>query len=235
MAHPPPPPPLSQNRLLAQVSGDTARRLLPQLEYIALPLGQVLQELGSPVRAVYFPTSAIVSLLHIMQNGASSEVATVGREGMIGTALVLDRDESANRVVVQSAGHGYRLPGYALRDACQQDVAFQRQLLHYVQLVLSQTAQTAICNRHHSLEQQFCRWLLHCADRLGSGELVLTQELIANLLGARRESISEVASNAQRAGLIRYHRGKITLLDREGLAARACECYAVVKQSLGLD
>ncbi|HEY3431079.1 MAG TPA: Crp/Fnr family transcriptional regulator [Rhodocyclaceae bacterium] len=222
----------NQNRLLAVLPDEDYRHLIPQLELMPLPLGLVLQEPGALIRYAYFPTTAIISLLHVMQSGASSEVATVGREGLIGTALYLGNDTAPNRAIVQSAGHGYRLPGQTLREEFQNNGPWQALLLRYTQSLLTQTAQTAVCNRHHSLDQQFCRWLLHCLDRQNSNDLVLTQELIANLLGVRREGISEAASNAQKAGLIKYQRGKVTVLDRAGLEVKACECYKVIRMAM---
>jgi CRP-like cAMP-binding protein len=195
-----------------------------------LPLGHVLYESGHELRHVYFPTDSIVSLLYVMLDGASAEVAVVGNEGIIGIALFMGGETMPNRAVVQSAGHAYRLPGQLLKQAFQDSIALQHLLLRYTQALLTQLAQTAVCNRHHSLDQQLCRWLLLSRDRLSSDELLMTQELIANMLGVRREGVTEAAGKLQAAGLIRYQRGHITVLDRAGLEARACECYEVVKR-----
>jgi CRP-like cAMP-binding protein len=179
---------------------------------------------------VYFPTTAIVSLLYVMMDGASAEIAVVGNEGVIGVALFMGGETMPNRAVVQSAGHAYRLKGQLLKQEFNRSGELQHLLLRYTQALLTQMAQTAVCNRHHSLDQQLCRWLLLSLDRLPSNELVMTQELIANMLGVRREGVTEAAGNLQKGGLIRYQRGHITVLDRARLEARACECYAVVKK-----
>lgn len=229
--HDPTPSP-SQNHLLAALPAEEYARLLPQLELVQMPLGKVIYESGSELCHVYFPTTAIVSLLDVMLNGASDEIAAVGNEGIIGVALFMGGETMPNRVVVQSAGHAYRLKGQILKQEFNRSAELQHLLLRYTQALLTQIAQTAVCNRHHSLAQQLCRWLLLNLDRLSSNELVMTQELIANMLGVRRESITEAAGTLQRAGLIEYHRGHITVLDRTGLEARACECYAVVKKEL---
>jgi CRP-like cAMP-binding protein len=190
----------------------------------------VLYESGSELRHVYFPTTSIVSLLYVMLDGASAEIAVVGNEGVIGVALFMGGETMPNRAVVQSAGHAYRLKGHLLKQEFNRSGELQHLLLRYTQALLTQMAQTAVCNRHHSLDQQLCRWLLLSLDRLPSNELVMTQELIANMLGVRREGVTEAAGNLQKAGLITYRRGRITVLDRAGLEARACECYAVVKK-----
>ena len=195
-----------------------------------MPLGHVLYESGSELRHVYFPTTAIVSLLYVMEDGASAEIAVVGNEGVIGVALFMGGETMPNRAVVQSAGHAYRLPGQLLKQEFNRSGELQHLLLRYTQALLTQMAQTAVCNRHHSLDQQLCRWLLLSLDRLPANELVMTQELIANMLGVRREGVTEAAGNLQKDGLIEYRRGHITVLDRPGLEARACECYAVVKK-----
>jgi CRP-like cAMP-binding protein len=225
----PPHDPL-KNHLLAALSADEYARISPQLERVPLPLGHVLYESGHELRHVYFPTDSIVSLLYVMLDGASAEVAVVGNEGIIGIALFMGGETMPNRAVVQSAGHAYRLPGQLLKQAFQDSIALQHLLLRYTQALLTQLAQTAVCNRHHSLDQQLCRWLLLSRDRLSSDELLMTQELIANMLGVRREGVTEAAGKLQEAGLIRYQRGHITVLDRAGLEARACECYEVVKR-----
>ena len=195
-----------------------------------MPLGHVLYESGIPLRHVYFPTTSIVSLLYVMEDGASAEIAVVGNEGIVGVSLFMGGETTNNRAVVQSAGHAYRLKGQLLKDEFFRAGPMQRLLLRYTQALLTQMAQTAVCNRHHTLDQQFCRWLLLSLDRVPSDELLMTQELIANMLGVRREGVTEAAGNVQRAGLIEYRRGHIRVIDRPGLEARACECYAVVKK-----
>jgi CRP-like cAMP-binding protein len=224
-----------QNRLLAALPADEYARLLPDLELIPMSLGQVLYESGEQMRYVYFSITSIVSLLYVMENGASAEIAVVGNEGVVGVSLFMGGETTPSRAIVQSTGHAYRLKGQLLKDQFRRfggrrAGVFHDLLLRYTQALLTQMAQTAVCNRHHSLDQQFCRWLLLSLDRLSSNELVMTQELIANMLGVRREGVTEAAGNVQRAGLISYNRGRITVLDRPGLEARACECYAVVKK-----
>jgi CRP-like cAMP-binding protein len=219
-----------QNHLLAALPPAEYARLLPDLEEVSMPLGHVLYEPGVQMRHVYFPTSCIVSLLYVMEDGASAEIAVVGNEGVVGVSLFMGGESTTSRAVVQSAGHAYRLKAQLLKDEFFRAGPMQRLLLRYTQALLTQMAQTAVCNRHHSLDQQFCRWLLLSLDRLSSNELVMTQELIANMLGVRREGVTEAAGNVQRAGLISYNRGRITVLDRPGLEARACECYGVVKK-----
>jgi CRP-like cAMP-binding protein len=222
--------PPRQNHLLAALSADDFTRISGHLEYVPMPLGLVLHESGMQMRHVYFPTSAIVSLLYVMEDGASAEIAIVGNEGVVGVSLFMGGETTPSRAVVQSAGHAYRMKGQQLKDEFYRAGPMQRLLLRYTQALLTQMAQTAVCNRHHTLDQQFCRWLLLSLDRLPGNELVMTQELIANMLGVRREGVTEAAGNVQKAGLIKYHRGHITLLNRAGLEARACECYAVVKK-----
>jgi CRP-like cAMP-binding protein len=219
-----------QNHLLAALPAEEYARLTPHLERVPMPLGKVLYESGNELRHVYFPTTAIVSLLYVMNDGASAEIAVVGNEGIIGVALFMGGETMPNRAVVQSAGQAYRLKGQLLKQEFNRSGELQHLLLRYTQALLTQMAQTAVCNRHHSLDQQLCRWLLLSLDRLPSDELVMTQELIANMLGVRREGVTEAAGNLQKAGLIKYQRGHITVLDRAGLEARACECYAVVKK-----
>jgi CRP-like cAMP-binding protein len=219
-----------QNHLLAALPEEDYNRLLPHLELVPMTLGEVLYESGSELRHVYFPTTAIISLLYVMLDGASAEIAVVGNEGIIGVALFMGGETMPNRAVVQSAGYAYRLKGKLLKQEFNRSGELQHLLLRYTQALLTQMAQTAVCNRHHSLDQQLCRWLLLSLDRLSSNELAMTQELIANMLGVRREGVTEAAGNLQKAGLISYHRGHITVLDRAGLEARTCECYAVVKQ-----
>ncbi len=219
-----------QNHLLAALPAPDRERLLPYLERVTMPLGHVLYESGSELRHVYFPTTSIVSLLYVMIDGASAEIAVVGNDGILGVALFMGGETMPNRAVVQSAGHAYRLQGALLKQEFSRSGELQHLLLRYTQALLTQMAQTAVCNRYHSLDQQFCRWLLLSLDRLPADELVMTQELIANMLGVRREGVTEAAGNVQRAGLIEYQRGRITVLDRAGLEARTCECYAVVKK-----
>ncbi|MFC6672107.1 Crp/Fnr family transcriptional regulator [Marinobacterium aestuariivivens] len=216
--------------MLAALPTDEYARLAPHLESVSLPLGQVLYESGHELRHVYFPTDSIVSLLYVMLDGASAEVSVVGNDGIIGIALFMGGETMPNRAVVQSAGQAYRLPGQLLKREFQDSIALQHLLLRYTQALLTQMAQTAVCNRHHSLDQQLCRWLLLSRDRLPSDELLMTQELIANMLGVRREGVTAAAGKLQAAGLIHYHRGHITIVDRAGLEARTCECYAVVKR-----
>jgi CRP-like cAMP-binding protein len=195
-----------------------------------MPLGDVLYESGSQQRRVYFPTTSIVSLLYMMADGASAEIAVVGNEGIIGVSLFMGGETTPSRAVVQSAGHAYQLTGRRLKAEFIRGGAMQHLLLRYTQALLTQMAQTAVCNRHHSLDQQLCRWLLLSLDRLSGVELVMTQELIANMLGVRREGVTEAAGSLQKAGLIKYSRGRITVVDRAGLEKRTCECYAVVKK-----
>src|SRR5687767_8321806 len=205
-------------------------RLRPHLALVTLTLGEALYESGIVLRHVYFPTDSIVSLLYVMADGSSAEIAVVGNEGVIGVSLFMGGETTPSRAVVQSAGHAYQLTGQLLKDEFTRGGAMQHLLLRYTQSLITQMAQTAVCNRHHSLDQQLCRWLLLSLDRLPSNELVMTQELIANMLGVRREGVTEAAGKLQHAGLIRYSRGRITVLDRTGVEARTCECYAVVKR-----
>jgi CRP-like cAMP-binding protein len=218
-----------QNHLLGALPATEYERLLPHVEWVPMPLGEVLYESGGELRYVYFPTTCIVSLLYVMENGASAEIAVVGNEGLVGVALFMGGGTMPNRAVVQSAGHAYRLRGARMQQEFDRYGALLRLLLRYTQALLTQMAQTAVCNRHHSVDQQLCRWLLLSLDRLASNELVMTQELIANMLGVRREGVTEAAGKLHRAGLIDYRRGRITVLDRAGLEARVCECYQVVK------
>ena len=218
------------NQLLAGVPLTEWQRWLPQLEPVDLPLGRVLYESGAALSHAYFPTSAIVSLLYVMESGASAEIAVVGKEGVVGVALFMGGETTPSRAVVQSAGRGFRLSASALKQEFSRSNAVLLMLLRYTQALITQTSQTAACNRHHTLDQQLCRWLLSSLDRLEASELVMTQELIANMLGVRREGVNEAAMKLQRAGLIRYSRGHITALDRRGLEARSCECYGVVKK-----
>ena len=219
-----------QNHLLAALPAEECARLFPNLELVTMPLGDTVCEPGIQMHHVYFPTTAIVSLLYVMEDGASAEIAVVGNDGIIGVSLFMGGETTTSRAVVQSAGHAYRLKGQLLKDAFFRAGPMQRLLLRYTQALLTQMAQTAVCNRHHSVDQQLCRWLLLSLDRLSSNELTMTQELIANMLGVRREGVTEAAGKLQRAGLIHYNRGKITVVDRPGLEARVCECYSVVKR-----
>lgn len=218
-----------ENRLLAVLPEEEYIRITPHLEPVALPLGKVLYESGGLLDWVYFPTDAIVSLLYVMENGASAEIAVVGNEGLVGIALFMGGLTMPNRAVVQSAGQAYRLKGTVLNQEFNRSGEFQHLLLRYTLALLTQMGQTAVCNRHHTVDQQLCRWLLLSLDRLPSNELSMTQELIANMLGVRREGVTEAAGKLQKAGLIHYSRGRITVLDRPGLEARVCECYKVVK------
>jgi CRP-like cAMP-binding protein len=220
----------TENHLLAALPEAERQRWLPQLERVEMPLGQVLYESGGTLSHVYFPTTAIVSLLYVMENGASAEIAVVGNEGIIGISLFMGGESTSSRAVVQSAGLGFRLKAQTMKDEFNKAGAVLHLLLRYTQALITQMAQTAVCNRHHSLDQQLCRWLLLSLDRLQGNELVMTQELIANMLGVRREGVTEGALKLQQAGLIRYTRGHISVLDRDGLEKRSCECYAVVKK-----
>jgi CRP-like cAMP-binding protein len=215
--------------LLASLPDSEWQRWVPELELIDMPLGQVLYESGSVQPYVYFPTTAIVSLLYVTENGSSAEIAVVGHEGLVGVALYMGGETSPNRAVVQSAGQGLRIKARIIKDEFGRSVPVMHLLLRYAQALITQVSQTAVCNRHHSLQQQLCRWLLMSLDRLPGNELKMTQELISNMLGVRREGVTESALKLQEAGLIRYSRGHITVLDRKGLEQRVCECYAVVK------
>jgi CRP-like cAMP-binding protein len=219
-----------QNHLLAALPAADYERLLPHLELAPLPLGWAAYEAGGPQGYVYFPTNSIVSLLYVMEDGSSAEIAVVGNEGVLGIALFMGGESTPSRAVVQSAGYGYRLRASAIKNEFGQGGELQHLLLRYTQALITQMAQTAVCNRHHSVEQQLCRWLLLSLDRLSSNELVMTQELIANMLGVRREGVTEAAGHLQAAGLIHYSRGHIAVVDRPKLEARVCECYAVVKR-----
>ncbi|WP_460483583.1 Crp/Fnr family transcriptional regulator [Comamonas humi] len=203
---------------------------LPDLESVEMPLGTVLYESGGRLSHVYFPISTIVSLLYVLEDGGSAEIAVVGNEGLIGVSLFMGGQTTPSRAVVQSAGQALRLKAHLMMTEFNRAGDVMHLLLRYTQALLTQMSQTAVCNRHHSLDQQLCRWLLLSLDRLHSNELVMTQELIANMLGVRREGVTEAAGHLQKAGLIQYRRGHITVLDRVGLEQRTCECYAVVKQ-----
>ena len=218
------------NDLLAALPPAEWLRWQPQLELVELKLGQVLYESGSVMYHVYFPTNAIVSLLYVLEDGASAEIAVVGHEGVVGVSIFMGGESTPSRAVVQSAGWGFRLRSAAIKGEFNQSGPVMHLLLRYTQALITQMAQTAVCNRHHSLDQQLCRWLLLSLDRLTGNDLVMTQELIANMLGVRREGVTEGALKLQKSGLISYARGHIKVLDRKGLEARTCECYAVVKK-----
>jgi CRP-like cAMP-binding protein len=219
-----------QNHLLAALPAAAQERIVPHLELVDMPLGKVLYESGESSRQVYFPTNSIVSLLYVMENGSSAEISVVGNEGIVGIAVFMGGESTTSRAIVQSSGHAYRLAGQRLKDEFNRHSALQVLVLKYTQALITQMAQTAVCNRHHSIDQQLCRWLLLSLDRLRSNELTMTQELIANMLGVRREGVTEAAGKLQRLGVIEYHRGRIKVLDRLQLEALTCECYAVVKQ-----
>jgi len=221
-----------QNHLLAALPAVEIARLTPCLELTPLPLGEMLYEPGAQLRHAYFPTTAIASLHYVMASGASAESAGVGNEGVVGIALFMGGDTTPSSAVVQTAGHAYRLESRLLKQEFNCAGALQHMLLRYTQALIAQMTQTAACNRHHSVEQQLCRWLLLTLDRVSSRTLVITQELVAGMLGVRREGITEAAGSLQRAGFISYRRGHITVLERSGLEARACECYAVVRKEL---
>ncbi|WP_404463678.1 Crp/Fnr family transcriptional regulator [Vreelandella aquamarina] len=218
-----------QNALLGLLPEKELEHLLPHLEEVSLTLGQSLSESGRHMSHVYFPLDAIVSLLCVMENGDSTEIAVVGHEGLVGVSQFMGGETTLTSAIVQSAGQAYRLKSHLLKREFDRAGTMQRLLLRYTQALLTQMAQTAVCNRHHSLDQQLCRWLLLSLDRLPGNELIMTQELIANMLGVRREGVTESAGKLQKAGLISYNRGHITVLDRPGLEARVCECYAGVK------
>ncbi|XGA79842.1 Crp/Fnr family transcriptional regulator [Halomonas sp. CH40] len=219
-----------QNHLLAALTASEYQRLVPDLERVELKHGASLAESGQPMQHVYFPTDSIVSLLCVMEAGDSTEIAVVGFEGIVGISLFMGGETTPTRAIVQSAGTAYRLKGQRLKDEFSRGGPMQGLLLRYTQALLTQMAQTAVCNRHHSLDKQLCRWLLLSLDRLPTNELRMTQELIANMLGVRREGVTESAGKLQKAGLIAYQRGRITILDKSGLEDRACECYKIVKQ-----
>ncbi|TBU87164.1 Crp/Fnr family transcriptional regulator [Phytopseudomonas dryadis] len=219
-----------QNHLLAALSGEVQQRLFCHLEHVALPLGQVLYESGETMRHVYFPTDSIISLLNVMESGASAEISVVGNEGLVGVSLFMGGESTPSRAVVQSGGHAYRLQGQRLKDEFNRHGELLVLMLRYTQALITQMAQTAVCNRHHSIDQQLCRWLLLSLDRLPGNQLTMTQELIANMLGVRREGVTEAAGKLQRQGVIEYSRGHITVLNRPRLEQLSCECYAVVKK-----
>ncbi|MDE2366249.1 MAG: Crp/Fnr family transcriptional regulator [Betaproteobacteria bacterium] len=220
----------NQNHLLATLPAAELERLKPHLELVHLPLGDVLSESGGRLSYAYFPTSAIVSLHYILENGASSEIAGVGNEGMLGISLFMGGETTPSWATVQTGGYSYRIKAAVMIQEFNCGGPLQRLLLRYAQALITQISQTAVCNRHHTIEQQLCRWLLLTLDRLNSQELIMTQELIASMLGVRREGITEAAGKLQQGGIIRYRRGHITVLNRAGLEAHVCECYDVVKK-----
>jgi CRP-like cAMP-binding protein len=227
-----PPPNPSQNHLLAALPQEDFEPLVAQLELVPMPLGKMLYEPGGQLQHAYFPTTSIVSLHYVMESGASAETAGVGNEGVVGISLFMGGDTTPSSAVVQTAGHAYRLERRKLLHEFNRAGLLQRLLLRYTQALLTQMFQTAACNRHHSVEQQLCRFLLTTLDRSPSNELVMTQELVASMLGVRRAGVTDAAGNLQRAGFVRYRRGHISVLNRAGLETRACECYAVVKKEL---
>jgi CRP-like cAMP-binding protein len=218
------------NRLLATLSDPVIERLRPHLEHMKLPLGQMLYDAGTPLDFVYFPTTSIVSLLYVMEDGASAEIAIIGKDGIVGLAVFMGGSTTNHQAVVQSAGSAYRMPAAALMAEFLNRGELQELLLRYMQALFSQTAQTAVCNRHHTIDQQLCRWLLLSMDLLSDHNLVMTQELISNMLGVRRQGVTEAANKLQDAGLIEYSRGKITVVDRPKLEERVCECYMAVRR-----
>jgi CRP-like cAMP-binding protein len=219
-----------QNHLLAALPAEVQNRLIPNLELLELPFGKVLYESGDILRYVYFPIDCVVSLLYRMENGASSELSVVGNEGFIGIAVFMGGESTSSQAIVQSAGHAYRLLAQRFKDEIHRHGELQDLLLRYTQALITQMTQTGVCNRHHSIDQQLCRWLLLCLDRLPSNRITMTQELMANMLGVRREGITEAAGKLQKRGAIEYSRGQITMLDRRILEKLCCECYAVVRR-----
>ena len=219
----------NQNHLLAALPAEVQSRLFSHLELVPLPLGKVLYESGDALRHVYFPTDSIVSLLYVMEDGASAEISVVGNEGLIGVALFMGGESTPSRAIVQSGGSAYRLLAQRLKDEFGRHGEMLLLMLRYTQSLITQMAQTAVCNRHHSIDQQLCRWLLLSLDRLPSNRLTMTQELIANMLGVRREGVTDAAGKLQKLGVIKYSRGEITVLDRPKLEKLSCECYAVVR------
>ena len=218
------------NHILSALPNEERDRLFPHLSFVSMPLGKVLYESGETLKHIYFPTDSIVSLLYVMKDGASAEIAVVGNEGAIGVALFMGGETTPSRAIVQSAGSAYRLEGKRLKVEFNRHGQMLHVLLRYTQSLITQMAQTAVCNRHHSVNQQLCRWLLLSLDRLQSNELKMTQELIANMLGVRREGVTTAAGELQKAGVICYSRGKITVIDRAKLEQLSCECYSVVKK-----
>jgi CRP-like cAMP-binding protein len=219
-----------ENHLLAALPVEAQQRIFPDLEWVEMPLGKVLYESGDAMRYVYFPIDCIVSLLYVMENGSSAEISVVGNEGLVGVSLFMGGESTPSRAIVQSAGVAFRLPGPRLKQEFKLHTGLLLLLLRYTQSLITQMSQTAVCNRHHSIDQQLCRWLLLSLDRLSGDHLTMTQELIANMLGVRREGVTEAAGRLQRLGVIEYNRGHITVLDRPKLESLCCECYAVVKK-----
>ncbi len=217
------------NQILKTLGNETINKFFPDLELVELDLGNVLYESGEKLSHVYFPTSAIISLLYVMENGSSAEIAVVGNEGMLGVSMFMGGDTTPSRAVVQSSGYGYRVKVNQLKDGFEHNPDTMHVLLKYTQALMTQITQTAVCNRHHSIDQQLCRWLLLSLDRLETNQLKMTQELIANMLGVRREGVTEAAGKLQKSGLIKYSRGLIEVLDRQGIEEKCCECYQVVK------
>ena len=226
---PPPLPDLRQNMLLAALSAVELKRIRRHFEPVDMPLGQVVYESGRHLDHVYFPSTCIISLLYVLESGASAEIAVVGNEGVVGVSLFMGGETTPSRAVVQSAGHAFRLPGQVMKDEFTRGGTMQHLMLRYTQALITQMAQTAVCNRHHSVDQQLCRWLLLSIDRLPSPEITMTQELIANMLGVRREGVTEAAGKLQKKGVISYRRGYIRVLDRRRLERLSCECYEVVR------
>lgn len=218
-----------QNKLLNALSAERKNRLFPKLKLVELPLGKVIYDAGQSIVNVYFPTDSIISLLYVMEDGASAEISVVGNEGLVGIAVFMGGESTPNRAIVQSAGYAYKLPAAVLREEFNASQSMRVLLLRYTQTLIAQMAQTAVCNRHHTIDQQLCRWLLLSLDRLPSDSLTMTQELIANMLGVRREGVTEAAGKLQKQGVITYKRGHITVINREKLETLCCECYAVVK------
>ncbi len=221
---------LRQNHLLASLSAGARERVFPHLRLVAMPLGKVLYEPGDLLTHVYFPTDCIVSLLYVLTDGSSTEISVVGNDGVIGIALFMGGETTPSRALVQSGGHAYELHGQLLKNEFHRDGSMQLLLLRYTQALITQMAQTAVCNRHHSVDQQLCRWLLLSLDRLSGNRLTMTQELIANMLGVRREGVTEAAGKLQKLGVIKYQRGQITVMDRPRLEQLCCECYAMVRK-----
>ena len=219
-----------QNHLLAALSAADLKRMRPHLQPVDMPLGEVVYESGRHIDHLYFPTDCIVSLLYVLESGASAEIAVVGNEGVVGVSIFMGGETTPSRAVVQSAGSAYRLPGQVIKDEFIRGGAMQHLMLRYTQSLITQMAQTAVCNRHHSVDQQLCRWLLLSIDRLSAPEITMTQELIANMLGVRREGVTEAAGKLQKAGVISYRRGHIKVLNRPKLEAMSCECYEVVRR-----
>ncbi len=225
-----PPPQPTQNKILAALPTAVQQRLFPFLEETSLPLGKVLYESGDTMRHVYFPTDCIVSLLYVMESGASAEISVVGNEGLVGISLFMGGESTCSRAVVQSSGNGYRMPAQGMINEFNRNGDLMSLVLRYTQSLITQMAQTAVCNRHHTIDQQLCRWLLLSLDRLRTNNLTMTQELIANMLGVRREGVTEAAGRLQKRGVIEYRRGHIKVIDRPQLEELSCECYGVVKK-----